>query len=114
GPLTGDRREAAARYAFRLAVPALFASVLDKAAQGVPVLLTPEGRAAAATAGEPSLVAIVVSPVVAFGVGYAVIVWFLRIIENHSYLMFVIYRVVAGLVLLGLLWFGGIDPLGGA
>ena len=44
--------------------------------------------------------AMVVATVVAFWVGYAVIVWFMRIIENHSYLMFVIYRVVR-LVLLG-------------
>ena len=114
GLLMGYTRKAAARYAFLLAVPAVFASGLYKAAKEVPVLLTADGRAAAAAAGEPSLMAIVVSTVVAFGVGYAVIVWFMRIIENHSYLMFVIYRVVAGLVLLGLLWFGVIDPLGGA
>src|SRR5699024_369106 len=90
--LMGSRREAAARYAFLLAVPAVFASGLYKAAKEVPVLLTADGRAAAATAGEPSLMAIVVSTVVAFGVGYAVIVWFMRIIENHSYLMIVVYR----------------------
>ena len=47
-------------------------------------------------------------------VGFAVIVWFMRIIENHSYLMFVVYRVVAGLLLLAMLWFGAVDPLGGA
>lgn len=113
GLLMGYKREAAARYAFLLAVPAVFASGLYKAAKEVPVLLTAEGRAAAATAGEPSLMAMVVATVVAFGVGYVVIVWFMRIIENHSYLMFVIYRVIAGLLLLGLLWFGVVDPLGG-
>ena len=42
------------------------------------------------------------------------IVWFMRLIENRSYLIFVIYRIVAGVALLGLLWFGVIDPLGGA
>ena len=51
---------------------------------------------------------------VAFGVGYAVIVWFMRMIENRSYTVFVVYRVVAGLVLLILLWTGLVDPLGGA
>ena len=114
GLLMGYTRKAAARYAFLLAVPAVFASGLYKAAKEVPVLLTADGRAAAAAAGEPSLMAMIVATVVAFGVGYAVIVWFMRIIENHSYLMFVIYRIVAGLALLGLLWFGAVDPLGGA
>ena len=60
------------------------------------------------------LAAIVIATLVAFGVGYAVIVWFMRLIENRSYLIFVIYRIAAGVALLGLLWFGVIDPLGGA
>ena len=114
GLLMGYSRKAAARYAFLLAVPAVFASGLYKAAKEVPVLFTADGRAAAAAAGEPSLAAIVISTLVAFGVGYAVIVWFMRLIENRSYLIFVIYRIVAGMALLGLLWFGVIDPLGGA
>ncbi|APX31957.1 undecaprenyl-diphosphatase UppP [Brachybacterium sp. P6-10-X1] len=114
GLLMGYSRKAAARYAFLLAVPAVFASGLYKAAQEVPALLSADGRAAAAAAGEPSLLAIIVATVVAFGVGFAVIVWFMRIIENYSYLMFVVYRVVAGLVLLGLLWFGVVDPLAGS
>ena len=114
GLLMGYSRKAAARYAFLLAVPAVFASGLYKAAKEVPVLFTAEGRAVAAAAGEPSLLAIAVATVVAFVVGFAVIVWFMRIIENHSYLMFVVYRVVAGLLLLAMLWFGAVDPLGGA
>ncbi|GAP77315.1 MULTISPECIES: undecaprenyl-diphosphate phosphatase [Brachybacterium] len=114
GLLMGYTRKAAARYAFLLAVPAVFASGLYKAAKEVPVLFTADGRAAAAAAGEPSLLAILVATVVAFGVGFAVIVWFMKIIENHSYMMFVVYRVVAGLLLLALLWFGAVEPLGGA
>ncbi|MGO3315319.1 MAG: undecaprenyl-diphosphate phosphatase, partial [Brachybacterium tyrofermentans] len=96
------------------AVPAVVASGLYKAAKEVPALLSADGRAAAAAAGEPSLMAIIVATVVAFAVGLAMIAWFMRIIENHSYLMFVVYRVIAGLLLLGLLWLGGVDPLGGA
>ena len=37
-----------------------------------------------------------------------------RLIENRSYLIFVVYRIVAGLVLLGLLGTGLVDPLGGS
>ena len=114
GLLMGYTSKAAARYAFLLAIPAVFASGLYKAAKEVPVLFTADGRAVAAAAGEPSLLAIAVSTAVAFVVGFAVIVWFMRIIENHSYLMFVVYRVVAGLLLLAMLWFGAVDPLGGA
>ena len=114
GLLMGYKREAAARYAFLLAVPAVFASGLYKAAKEIPVLLTADGRMAAAAAGEPSLLAMLVATVVAFGIGFAMIAWFMRLIQNHSYMAFVVYRVVAGLLLLVLLWTGVVDPLGGA
>ena len=113
GLLMGYTRQAAARYAFLLAVPAVFASGFYKAAQEVPVLLREDGRAAAAAAGEPSLLAIAVATLVSFAVGYVVIVWFMRLIENRSYMPFVLYRVVAGVLLLVLLITGVIDPLAG-
>ena len=114
GLLMGYTRQAAARYAFLLAVPAVFASGLYKAAKDVPPLLTAEGRDAAAAAGEPSLVAIIIATLVAFALGYAVIVWFMRLVENRSYMVFVIYRIGAGLLLLALLGAGVLDPLAGA
>lgn len=113
GLLMGYSRQAAARYAFLLAVPAVFASGFYKAAQEVPALLTADGRMAAAAAGEPSLLAIAVATLVSFAVGYVVIVWFMRLIENRSYMPFVLYRVVAGVLLLVLLLSGVIDPLAG-
>lgn len=114
GLLMGYTREAAARYAFLLAVPAVFASGLYKAAKEVPPLLTESGRAAAAAAGEPSLAAIALATLVSFALGFAVIVWFMRLISTRSYLPFVIYRIVAGVLLLLLLVSGTIDPLAGA
>lgn len=114
GLLMGYTRQAAARYAFLLAVPAVFASGLYKAAKDVPPLLTAQGRDAAAAAGEPSLVAIIIATLVAFALGYAVIVWFMRLVENRSYMVFVIYRIGAGLLLLALLGAGILDPLAGA
>ncbi len=113
GLLMGYTRQAAARYAFLLAIPAVFASGLYKAAQEVPPLLSADGRAAALAAGEPSLLAILIATVVSFAVGYVVIVWFMRLIENRSYLPFVLYRVGAGVVLLLLLGTGVIHPLAG-
>ncbi len=114
GLLLGYSREAAARYSFLLAVPAVFASGLYKAAKEVPPLLSAEGRAAAAAAGEPSLVAIVVATVVSFAIGFAVIVWFMKMISSHSYSVFVWYRLIAGTVLFLMLLFGVVSPLAGA
>jgi undecaprenyl-diphosphatase len=114
GLAMGYTRKAAARYAFLLAVPAVFASGLYKAAQEVPPLLSADGRAAAMAAGEPSLLAIAIATLVAFGIGYAVIVWFMRLIENRSYLPFVVYRIAAGVVLVLLLTTSVLDPLAGS
>lgn len=113
GLLMGYTREAAARYAFLLAIPAVFASGLYKAAKEVPPLLSAEGRAAAAAAGEPTLAAIVLATLVSFAVGFVVIVWFMRLISHRSYLPFVIYRIAAGVLLLALLGSGVIHPLAG-
>ncbi|MDO5644919.1 MAG: undecaprenyl-diphosphate phosphatase [Dermabacter sp.] len=114
GLLLGYTREAAARYAFLLAIPAVFASGLYKAVKEVPVLLTADGRAAAAAAGEPSILAIIVATLVAFVIGYVVIVWFMKLISTNSYSIFVWYRLAAGTLLFLLLLFGVVDPLAGS
>lgn len=114
GRLLGYARPDAARYAFLLAVPAVFASGLYKAAKEVPALLTADGRAAAVVAGQPSLAAIAIATVVSFVVGLAVIVWFMRLIQTRSFLPFVVYRVGAGVFLIVLLATGGMSPLAGA
>lgn len=111
GLLLGYTRRSAARYSFLLALPAVFASGLYKAAKEIPPLLTADGRAAAAAAGEPSLLAMIIATLVAFGVGFAVIVWFMKMIENRSYSVFVWYRLFAGAALLLLLIFGVVSPL---
>ena len=96
GMLLGYRREAATRYAFLLAVPAVFASGLYK--------LTDIGDAA--TAWAPTLVA----TLVAFFVGFAVIAWLMRFISTRSYMPFVAYRLVLGALLIALVAFGVLDP----
>jgi undecaprenyl-diphosphatase len=110
----GYTRKAAARYAFLLAIPAVFASGLYKAAKEIPTLLSSDGRAAAAAAGQPGLAMILVATVVSFAIGYAVIVWFMRLIETKSYLPFVFYRIAAGVLLLVLLGTDVLDPLAGS
>lgn len=95
GLLLGYNREAAARYAFLLAVPAVFGSGLYK---------LKDIGSDATTAWGPTIVA----TVLAFVIGYAVIAWLLRYISTHSFRVFVIYRLavaalVAVLILTGVL-----------
>lgn len=99
GLLLGYRREAAARYSFLLAVPAVLASGLFE--------LTKIGEGAAPEWG-PTILA----TVVAFGVGYLVIAWFLKFIAHHTFTPFVAYRVVAGALVMMLVATGVLTPAG--
>ena len=92
GLLMGYNREAATRYAFLLAIPAVLASGLYEA--------TKIGDETVAWG--PTILA----TLIAFVVGYAVIAWLIRYISTNSYLPFVVYRIVLGLVLLVLLFTG--------
>lgn len=101
GLLMGYTREAAARYSFLLAIPAVMGSgfyklITDGTGDGV------AGPGAMATA---------VATLVAFVVGYVVIVWFLKLVSTHSYLPFVIYRVALAAVVLVLLGVGLLDAV---
>ncbi|MGV8978652.1 MAG: undecaprenyl-diphosphate phosphatase [Cellulomonas sp.] len=105
GLLLGYTREAAARYSFLLAVPAVLASGLYELAKSVGDF----GKA-----GTPGLGATLIATVVAFAVGYVVIIAFLRLITTHSFMPFVVYRVVLALVVVVLLLSGALDAVGAA
>jgi undecaprenyl-diphosphatase len=98
GLLMGYRREAAARYSFLLAVPAVVLSGLFELKDVV-------SGEAPVTWG-PTLVA----TVIAFFVALGVIAFFLRYIATHTFRPFVVYRVLLGLVVMALLATGVIDP----
>lgn len=83
GRLMGFTRVAAARYSFLLAMPAVFASGFYQAAKSVGH--NPVGWGAT-----------ILATVVAFAVGYAVIVWFMRLLETKTFAPFVIYRLLLG------------------
>lgn len=92
GRLLGYDREAATRYAFLLAIPAVVGAGVFQLRE-IPGGDNPYGWT-------PTIVATVVS----FLVGYAAIAWLLRYVSTRSYTPFVIYRVVLGtavLVLVG-------------
>jgi undecaprenyl-diphosphatase len=99
GLLMGYTREAAARYSFLLAVPAVFAS-------GFYQLYKSWGVAGPVSPANTAL-----ATFIAFFVGYAVIVWFLKIVSTRGYGLFVVYRVVLGIVVLALLAAGVLQPL---
>ena len=94
GLFLGMGREAATRFAFLLAIPAVVGAGLFELKE------IPNGDNDYGWG--PTIVATVVS----FVVGYAAIAWLLRYVSTHSYLPFVIYRVALGALTLGLLWAG--------
>ena len=83
GLLMGYTREAAARYSFLLAVPAVFGSGLFQLVKSYDEL---------GTAGTPGGVATLVATVISFVVGYVVIIGFLKLVSTRSYWPFVWYR----------------------
>ncbi len=99
GRALGYERPAAAKYAFFLAVPAVFGAGLYETAQAI---------------SEPSSVGLgwgptIVATIVAFLVGIAVIKWLMAFLSRGSFLPFVVYRIALGAVLLVALSAGWID-----
>lgn len=105
GLLMGYRREAAARYSFLLAIPAVLGSGFYQLAK---VLRDP----APVTATSPSLFATVVATLIAFIVALIVIGVFMRYISKGSFMPFVIYRVLLGVAIIVLLATGVLTPGG--
>ena len=100
GRFLGYSREAALRYSFLLALPAVFGSGFYQlknafSSDAAPnVFSIPETLAATA---------------VAFVIGYLVIAWILKFVSTKSFMPFIIYRVVLGSALLVLLATGVIS-----
>ncbi|MDX2529300.1 undecaprenyl-diphosphate phosphatase [Streptomyces europaeiscabiei] len=97
GLLMGYKREAAARYSFLLAIPAVIASggyELKDAMEGGHVTWGPT----------------IFATVIAFFVGYAVIAWFMKFISTKSFMPFVWYRIALGIVIIVLVSMGVLSP----
>ncbi|MFD6423316.1 undecaprenyl-diphosphate phosphatase [Streptomyces sp. NPDC060198] len=99
GLLMGYTREAAARYSFLLAIPAVLASGVFE--------LKDAGE------GHVSWGPTVFATLVAFVVGYVVISWFMKFISSKSFMPFVYYRVALGIVLFALVTAGVLSPHAG-
>ena len=87
GLFSGFNRAAAARYSFLLSVPAVVLSGLFEMRK----IGDPGGAGAFETA---------IATLAAFIVGYASIAWLLKWLANHSTMVFVVYRVVLGAVVI--------------
>jgi undecaprenyl-diphosphatase len=97
GLFMGYKREAAARYSFLLAIPAVLASGLFELKDAT------EG-------GHVSWGPTIFATVIAFAVGYAVIAWFMKFISTKSFMPFVYYRIALGIVIIALVTMGELSP----
>jgi undecaprenyl-diphosphatase len=96
GLFRGFDRPSAARYSFLLSVPAVVLSGLFELRKvGGP--------------HQPDVGAVLIATLVAFVVGYASIAFLLRYLVRHTMLLFVVYRVVLGVVVIALAAGGAID-----
>jgi undecaprenyl-diphosphatase len=84
-------REAAVRFSFLLSTPIIAGAALLKAHE-----LRKEGLPHAMHA--PFLVGVIVSAIV----GYVAIVWLIRYLQSNSLRAFIVYRIVAGIIVIGL------------
>jgi undecaprenyl-diphosphatase len=100
GLFMGYRREAAARYSFLLAIPAVLASGLFELKD-------------AAEGGHVSWGPTIFATIIAFGVGYAVIAWFMKFISTKSFMPFVWYRIALGVLIIVLVGMGVLSPHAG-
>jgi undecaprenyl-diphosphatase len=91
----GFDRESAARFAFLLSIPPL-------AAAGIYEFYKDVIKSGSGVQIAPMLIGMVVAAVSA----YLVIDWFLRIVKRHGTAPFIVYRIVVGLALIGLLQAG--------
>jgi undecaprenyl-diphosphatase len=84
-------REAAVRFSFLLSTPIIAGAALLKAHE-----LRKEGLPPGMHA--PFLVGVVVSAIV----GYGAIAWLIRYLQSNSLKVFILYRIVAGVIVIGL------------
>ncbi len=96
GLFAGFDRESAARYSFLLSVPAVVVSGLFEARK-----IGGEGAA--------DVVPTIIATLMAFVVGYASIAWLLRWLAAHSTMVFVVYRVALGALVIVLTASGAIS-----
>ena len=117
GRAMGYTREAAVRVSFLMAIPAVFGAGILEAVSAVKDVnacsATGAKEACAAIGAFPGWGATIAATIVAFFVGYVVIIGFLKFVSTFSYKAFAIYRIGLAVVVTLLLIVGAlpaIDP----
>lgn len=98
GLFAGLKREAAARFSFLLMIPAITASGLLELVEAWHIL------------PDDSWTPLLVGTIVAGIVGYLAIWFLLAFLKRYSTMIFIIYRIVLGVVILVLLYQGILSP----
>lgn len=98
GLLAGQKRETAARFSFLLSIPAIGASGLLELKEAVHIL--------PAESFWPLLGGVLSAAIV----GYLAISFLMAFLKRNSTMIFIVYRIVLGSILLLLLWQGVLDP----
>ncbi|TBT84392.1 undecaprenyl-diphosphate phosphatase [Propioniciclava sinopodophylli] len=102
GLFLGIDRITATRMSFFLGIPTLVAAGMFQAATSASSIAAPGGIGWVAT---------IIGIVVSFVVAYASIAWLLKFVATNDFTAFVIYRVIVGLVIGGLLLANVISPV---
>ena len=105
GRAMGYTREAAVRVSFLMAIPAVFGAGILEAVSAVKDVAA--GDAGMFPGWRPTIAA----AIVAFVVGYVVIIGFLKFVSTFSYKAFAIYRIGLAIVVALLLITGVLSPL---
>lgn len=111
GLALGYERPAAAQFSFLLAVPAVFGAGLYETYTAL--TCDPVADAADGCGVGYGMPETIVATVVAFGVGLAVIAFLMNYIKTKSFMPFVIYRIVLGIVIIALLLTGVLQATSG-
>ncbi|MFT3745361.1 MAG: undecaprenyl-diphosphate phosphatase [Pyrinomonadaceae bacterium] len=99
GLFAGQKRETAARFSFLLSIPAITASGLLELRKAIKILPA------------ESMTPLLVGTIVAGIVGYLSIWFLISFLKRNTTAIFIVYRIVLGIVLLILLWQGVISPV---
>jgi undecaprenyl-diphosphatase len=90
----GLTRESAARFSFLLSIPAIAASGLLELNEALTIL------------NDTSITNLAVATFVSAIVGYASIAFLINYLRNHTTYLFIVYRLISGVVILGLVYTG--------
>jgi undecaprenyl-diphosphatase len=99
GLLVGEKRETAARFSFLLSMPAVFASGMLELQKALKILPA------------DTMVPLIAGILAAGIVGYMSIWFLLAYLRRNSTAVFIVYRIILGIVILILLWQGIISPV---